>query len=113
MNSLVTNSILCDTTFETINIYRPPKELSEGNVFSHVCLSVCLSHKESHVAITHDALDLTVQPSPALAPALLFQTWDPQPRPHPSYIGPHPLLVTSGGHHWRPVQTCSLEDPTP
>ena len=22
-----------------------------------------------------------------------------------------PLLVTSGGHHWRPVQKCSLEDP--
>ena len=22
---------------------------------------------------------------------------------------PMPLLVTSGGHHWRPVQTCSLE----
>ena len=21
------------------------------------------------------------------------------------------LLVTSGGHHWRPVQKCSLEDP--
>ena len=26
------------------------------------------------------------------------QTWDP-------------LLVTSGGDHWRPVQTCSFEDP--
>ena len=22
-----------------------------------------------------------------------------------------PLLVTSGGHYWRPVETCSLEDP--
>ena len=22
-----------------------------------------------------------------------------------------PLLVTSGSHHWRPAQTCSLEDP--
>ena len=22
------------------------------------------------------------------------------------------MLVTSGGHHWRPVQTCSLYDPT-
>ena len=28
------------------------------------------------------------------------QTWDLPP----------PLLLTSGGHHWRPVQTCSLED---
>ena len=25
----------------------------------------------------------------------------------------HPLLVTSGGHHWRPIQTCSPEDPAP
>ena len=26
-------------------------------------------------------------------------------------MGPTPsLLLTSGGHHWRPVQTCSLED---
>ena len=24
-----------------------------------------------------------------------------------------PLLVTSGGHHWRPVQTCSFEDTPP
>ena len=24
--------------------------------------------------------------------------------------GPGPLLVTSGGHHWRPVQACSLEN---
>ena len=31
-------------------------------------------------------------------------TW--VPTPFPSY-----LLVTSGDHHWRPVQTCSLQDP--
>ena len=52
---------------------------------------------------------------------------------YPRYIGPHctdtpnttntpfqdmkhgtlgaPLLVTSSGHHWRPVQKSSLEDP--
>ena len=23
---------------------------------------------------------------------------------------PYPLQVRSGGHHWRPVQTCPLED---
>ena len=34
------------------------------------------------------------------------QTWDPlQPCP--------PLLVTSCGNHWRPVQTCSLKSPPP
>ena len=37
---------------------------------------------------------------PALPPQ--HQTWDPS--------GPSPLLVTSFGHHWRPIQTCSLED---
>ena len=26
---------------------------------------------------------------------------------------PYPLLVTYGGHHWRPVQNCSLQDPPP
>ena len=30
---------------------------------------------------------------------------DPNPSP--------PLTVTSGCHHWRPVQTCLLEDPNP
>ena len=38
---------------------------------------------------------------------------------YPGCIGPHctgypspvPLVVTSVGHHWRPVQICSLEDP--
>ena len=30
--------------------------------------------------------------------------------PHlPVDIRTHPLLVTSAGHHWRPVQACSLE----
>ena len=42
------------------------------------------------------------------------------PQPWPLDMGLHikpqatgPLLVTSGGHHWRPLQTCSLEDPLP
>ena len=40
---------------------------------------------------------------------------DPLPQLSPLDMGPqpwpHPLLVTSWGHHWRPVQTCSLQDP--
>ena len=28
----------------------------------------------------------------------------------PQSIGT-PMLVTSGGHHWRPVQNCSFQDP--
>ena len=40
-----------------------------------------------------------------------YQTWD-----HPSSDtrhGTYPLLLTSGSHHWRPIQTCSLQDLTP
>ena len=38
-------------------------KLREGNVFICVCLSFC-SKGNSHGTITHDALDLTVQPPP-------------------------------------------------
>ena len=60
-----------------------------------------------------DELDFTVQgptwpqpPTPALALTPL-QTRDL------TVQGPPSLLVTSGGHHLRPVQTCSLQDPPP
>ena len=43
------------------HIYRPLTDLWAGNVFSRVCLSV---HRGYHAPITHDALDLTVQPPP-------------------------------------------------
>ena len=67
-------------------------------MFSYV--SVCQSVSQSvcpqgglHVTITHDALNLTVQP--------------------PTSNMGTPLLETSGGHHWRLVKTCSLEAPPP
>ena len=62
----------------------PANEVAEGNVFSRVRLSVC-SQGRSHATTTHD-------PPPPLAQATS-------------------LLVTSGAQDWRPVQTCSLEDP--
>ena len=74
-------------------------------------MSVCPSvHRGSHVTITHDALDLIVQ-DPILAPASpAHQTWGPlSPASGHQTWDPRPPLVTSGGHHWRPVQTCSLE----
>ena len=37
--------------------YHPPRKFQEGNVFSPVCLSA----GESHVIITHNALNLTIQ----------------------------------------------------
>ena len=56
------------------------------------------------MTITHDALDLTVERSQDIRPSEMGP-------PHPP--GHHtcdPLLVTSGGHRWRSVQTCSFED---
>ena len=69
--------------------YRLPTKLREGNVFLRVCLST--GGGGPHVTITHDTLDLNIQGS------------SPQP---------HLLLVISGDHHWRPAQTCKLEDST-
>ena len=82
----------------------PPTKLWEGNVFICVCPSVSQSvNGGPHVTITYDALDITVQ-CPAPSPGRFgHQTWDPP--------APVPLLVTSVDHHWRPVLTCSFEDP--
>ena len=52
------------------------------------------------MTITHDALDLTVHPPPSGPP------WFPSG--HGTW-GPFPLLVTSGDHHWSPIQNCSLD----
>ena len=62
---------------------------------------------EKHVTINHDALDLTVQGLPS-SPSPL-QTSDLGSPIHPP--APAIPLLTPGGHHWRPVQTCPLEDP--
>ena len=103
------------------HFYRPPKELREGNVFTGIRLSFCSG--DPHVIITNDvSLYRPHLPSP-----LGHQTWDPslwfccspllqtsdlEPLGPPLDIRPrtHPLLLTSGGKHWRPVKTCSLED---
>ena len=66
-----------------------PRKLQKGNVFSNVCLPVCLSTGGFHVTMTNGALDFTVQP----------------PLP---VQDPVPLLVTSGGQNWIPVERCLL-----
>ena len=58
--------------------------------------SVILS-RGSHVTITHDASDITMQGIPNSSPP-------------PDMASQTPLLLTSGGQDWRPVQTYSLED---
>ena len=71
-------------------------------MFSVMC--VC-PRGNLHVTIAHDALDLTslyTRPTPSPLP--------PNMGPHCTEPPAHPRLVTSDGHYWRPVQTCSLED---
>ena len=62
--------------------------------------AVCSWEVGCHVTIIHDALKITV----TTLPPTRHGTWVPTRLP---------LLPTSGGHHWRPVQTCSLWGHTP
>ena len=60
-----------------LHIYRSPAKWRKGNVLIRVCQCVC-PQGGTHVAIKHDALDLTVQgPSPSLYSA-------------PSHSSPYP-----------------------
>ena len=47
-----------------MTFYRLSTKLRKSNVFSRVCLSVCLTKGSPHVTITHDTLDLTTQGPP-------------------------------------------------
>ena len=84
--------------------YHLPTKLREGNVFTCVCLSV---HREA-----------PLWPLPMIHWTSLYKDPLPNPSPVPLNIrhrtpGFSPLLVTSCGHHCRPIQTCSLEDTPP
>ena len=82
------------------------RQRSCRNVIYSVVIVRHSVHKKgvgSQVTITHGPPQPPCTPDMGL-PRPAHQTWD-----HP----PQPLAVTSGGHHWRRVQTCSLEDPTP
>ena len=59
------------------------------------------------VNITHDALDLTVQ-----APWPQSNPLPPDLRHGPPAPGSSLPASDIWGHYWRPVQTCSLEDPS-
>ena len=85
--------------------YRPKTKFREGNV------SVFYSVHRGGVkcdhylqCIGHHCTGPYASPGPSsISPG--HQTWDP-PALTP------PLLVTPGDYHRRPVQSCSLEDPT-
>ena len=72
-------------------------------------LSVCHSFQGgSHMIITHDALEHGY-PSPLPS---RYQTSGLTHLPHPldTRHKTYPLLLTSGGYHWRPVHTSSLQN---
>ena len=52
-------------------------------------------------------------PSPPSSPGDGIRDTQPSPVGYPPLhtldLGYPPPLLTSGGHHWKPVQTCSLE----
>ena len=86
--------------------YRSPTMLREGNVFTDVCVSICSQGAGSlcdHYPwyIGHHCKS---PPNP-----LDIRPGTPPPPRHQALI-PSPLLVTSGGYHWRPVQTCSFDN---
>ena len=86
---------------ERPSCYHPPTKLWEGNVFTGVCDSI---QRGPLVTITHDAMNLTVQPHwPQTAG---HQTCDPQ-------LSTLPLLLTFGGQYLRPVQIVHLRNPLP
>ena len=73
--------------------------------FSRVCPSVILSIGSPRVIITHDALDLTVLGPPCPSPT-------PDNRPGTPPAPSPPLLVTSGGHYWKPVHLRTIPKAT-
>ena len=87
-----------------------------------MCLSVCpQGGRGSHVTITHDALDLTVQPpsghgtsmyrDPRQGTSLYRELWPSlAPSGHRTPLQGS-LVKTSGGQHFIPVQSCSPHDP--
>ena len=95
------NYPLCDVwvwairTFVVLQIYfmyRLPRELREGIVFSHFV----------HRGVPCDHYLWCIGP----------HCTDPHSGHGTSLDWTStPLLMTSGGHHWRPVQTCSLQEP--
>ena len=81
------------------NSCRPPTKLRKGNVFTGMCLSVHRRRWSSCHYYPWCIGPHCTGPLLALDPSR-HGTWGPPGLP---------LLVTSGGHHLRPVQTCSLD----
>ena len=85
-------------------------------MFSFISLHHSVYRRGSHVNITHDALDLTVQPQQ------ISNLGRPGPSPFwASDVGPRatskqhqtwdPSVLVKSGDHWLLAQTCSFGDP--
>ena len=90
------NKKYTDAICASFSFYRPSTKLREDNVFSRVCPCDHVMHWTS----LYSPLQ-TSDMGPPSSPAFLDIRRGPQP---------HPQLGTSGGHHFGPAQTCSLED---
>ena len=93
--------LICD-------FYRPQTKLREG-VFTGVCHSVQGGGGVPMGPLPMTHWDMGTYPTPHISYPLLHTL---SLYPTPFHI-PYPLLLTSGGYHWRTVQTCSLEDIPP
>ena len=102
------------------NFYHLPTEFLEGNIF--MCLSTGGSSCDHYLwsIRPHSTGPTGSDPSPLYIRHGTHWTSDmgpPYPAPDIRHGTPvsalAPPLVTSDGHHWRPVQTCSLKDPLP
>ena len=101
----VNDATVCIFRLRKSHIYCPPTKLQKGNIFSRNCPSVSHSvHGErSHVDITHDALDLTIQdpgPTPSSSPP------HSSPEMVPNCTGPSPCPTTTSEIWWPRVEAC-------
>ena len=99
-----------------VTCYRPQTKLREGNVFTGVCLFTGAGREGRYITcIMHHGIGRVGYPLPTCASHLgTYPPLVPPPPRHQTWgTTPSLLLLTSGGHHWRHVQTCSLEDLTP
>ena len=95
--------------------------LLTGRVSYYQCAITARKRSCGKVMFSHVSVCHSVQGDPMWPLPMMY--WDMgTPPPAPRYqtwvvitgnMGPTSLLLTSGGHHWRPVQTCSLEDQPP
>ena len=83
--------------FNACVFLSPANQIVEGIVFSRVCLFT----GGSHVTITHDDCTRTLPPRSRPPPWKWGLTVQESPRSNIC------------NEDWRPVQTCSLKDPTP